>query len=52
MMPGGVLMIGLAPVSSKVTRRWGAKATLASGAIVIAIGYVLRVLLTRRWSIS
>ena len=46
MMPGGVLMIGLAPVSSKVTRRWGAKATLASGAIVIAIGYVLRVLLT------
>ncbi|MET0797093.1 MULTISPECIES: MFS transporter [Rhodococcus erythropolis group] len=45
MMPGGILMIGLAPVSSKVTRRWGAKATLASGAIVIAIGYVLRVLL-------
>ena len=29
-----------------MTRRWGAKATLASGAIVIAIGYVLRVLLT------
>ncbi|MFE4500384.1 MFS transporter [Rhodococcus sp. NPDC056743] len=46
MSPGGLLMVLLATVSPKVTRRWGAKTTLATGAIVIALGYVLRVFLT------
>ncbi|WP_254922741.1 MFS transporter [Rhodococcus sp. OK302] len=46
MTPGGLLMIGLAAVSPKITRRWGAKTTLAAGAIVIAFGYLLRVVLT------
>jgi MFS family permease len=46
MSPGGLLMVLLATVSPKVTRRWGAKTTLATGAIVIAFGYVLRVFLT------
>lgn len=45
MSPGGLLMVLLATVSPKVTRRWGAKTTLATGAIVIAFGYVLRVFL-------
>lgn len=45
MAPGSLLMIGLAKVSPKVTRKWGAKTTLATGAIVIAVGYVLRVVL-------
>ncbi|MGG7102070.1 MFS transporter [Rhodococcus sp. 24CO] len=46
MSPGGLLMVLLATVSPKVTRRWGAKTTLATGAIVIALGYVLRLFLT------
>ncbi|MDV6268514.1 MFS transporter [Rhodococcus globerulus] len=45
MSPGGLLMVLLATVSPKVTRRWGAKTTLATGAIVIAFGYALRVFL-------
>ncbi len=46
MSPGGLLMVLLATVSPKVTRRWGAKTTLATGAIIIASGYVSRVFLT------
>jgi MFS family permease len=45
MLPGGVLMILMAPVSASITRRFGARTTLVSGLAVTGLGYVLRVLL-------
>ncbi|TQF75275.1 MFS transporter [Rhodococcus spelaei] len=45
MMPGGLLMVVLAPLSARMTRRRGARVTLVIGAIVIAAGYVLRAVL-------
>jgi MFS family permease len=42
MMPGGLLMLVLAPLSARMTRRHGARVTLAVGAAIIASGYVLR----------
>lgn len=45
MLPGGLVMIALAPVSAAITRRYGAKATLIAGVLVIAAGYVGRVFL-------
>ena len=45
MLPGGLVMIALAPVSAVITRRYGAKTTLIVGGLVIAAGYVGRVFL-------
>ncbi|MFD4469103.1 MFS transporter [Rhodococcus sp. NPDC058505] len=45
MMPGGLLMVVLAPLSARMTRRRGARVTLVVGAIVIAAGYLLRAVL-------
>lgn len=45
MMPGGLLMIVLAPLSARMTRRHGARVTLVVGAAVIAAGYLLRAVL-------
>lgn len=44
MLPGGILMIFMSPVSAMITRRFGARITLVSGLSVIGVGYVLRVL--------
>ena len=44
MLPGGVLMILMAPVSASITRRFGARVTLISGLTVTGLGYVVRVL--------
>jgi MFS family permease len=45
MLPGGVLMILMSPVSASITRRFGARTTLVTGLAVTGFGYVLRVLL-------
>lgn len=45
MLPGGVLMVLMAPVSSSITRRFGARITLAGGLSITGLGYVVRVLL-------
>ena len=45
MLPGGVLMILMSPVSASITRRFGARTTLVAGLAVTGFGYVVRVLL-------
>jgi MFS family permease len=42
MLPSGVAMVALAPVSAAVTRRRGARATLFGGAAFLAAGYLFR----------
>ncbi|MCL2533615.1 MAG: MFS transporter [Nocardiaceae bacterium] len=42
MLPGGLVMILLAPVSAAMIRGWGAQATLAVGAAAIALGFAER----------
>lgn len=39
MVPSGLLMIVAAPVSARVSRRYGPKVTLMIGALVVALGY-------------
>lgn len=46
MLPSGLAMVALAPVSASITGRCGAKVTLVVGAVLLAIGYVARALLT------
>jgi MFS family permease len=46
MVPGGLAMVVLAPVSAGITRRSGAKTTLIVGCAAMAAGYVARVFLT------
>ncbi|WP_206062803.1 MFS transporter [Nocardioides piscis] len=45
MLPGGVLMVLMAPVSASITRRFGARITLIAGLCITGFGYVVRVLL-------
>jgi MFS family permease len=45
MLPGGVLMVLMAPVSASITRRFGARTTLVAGLSITGFGYVVRVLL-------
>ncbi|MGF7122794.1 MFS transporter [Rhodococcus sp. AG1013] len=42
MLPGGLVMIVLAPVSAAMIRGWGARVTLAVGGGAIALGFVER----------
>ncbi|GAB2663242.1 MFS transporter [Prescottella soli] len=42
MLPGGAVMILLAPVSAAMIRDWGARVTLAVGAGAIAVGFAER----------
>ncbi|MFV0457167.1 MAG: MFS transporter [Actinomycetales bacterium] len=46
MLPAGLLMVVLAPVSARLSRAFGARVTLLSGALVMAFGYLVRVFLT------
>ncbi|WP_182348961.1 MFS transporter [Tomitella gaofuii] len=41
MAPGGLLMMAMAPVSSRITMTVGPKFTMMAGAVVVALGYVL-----------
>jgi MFS family permease len=45
MLPGGLAMVAMAPVSATVTRRHGARICLVLGSGVMAVGYVTRVAL-------
>ncbi|SDC67022.1 MFS transporter [Rhodococcus tukisamuensis] len=45
MLPGGLLMVLLAPLSARMSRRHGAQATLMVGAVAIAVGYAVRAVL-------
>ncbi|WP_079191193.1 MFS transporter [Streptomyces sp. MNU77] len=44
LLPGGLLMLILGPVSARISRARGPRTTLALGAGVIALGYVVRML--------
>ncbi|MEV8506817.1 MFS transporter [Actinoplanes sp. NPDC051475] len=46
MLPGGLAMVVLAPVSATIIKRYGARAALIVGALVVAGGYIARVFLT------
>ena len=45
MLPGGLLMVVVAPFSASLTRRFGARTTLVAGLAITGLGYVARVLL-------
>lgn len=52
MLPGGLVMVVLSPVSAAVTRRYGGKVTLILGAMVIAAGYALSLRLVHQvWQV-
>lgn len=44
MLPGGLLMVLMSPISASITRRFGPRTTLVGGLLVTGIGYVARVL--------
>ncbi len=46
MIPSGLAMVALAPISAMITKRYGAKITLIAGSLVLAVAYVARVFLT------
>ncbi|MFE6738477.1 MFS transporter [Streptomyces tubercidicus] len=46
MLPGGLMMVVLSPVGGKLTNARGPKVTLISGALVLAAGYLVSLLLT------
>ncbi|QNP68472.1 MFS transporter [Streptomyces roseirectus] len=43
LLPGGVIMLLLSPVSARISAARGARVTLALGAVVIALGYAVRI---------
>ncbi|MEZ0089090.1 MFS transporter [Streptacidiphilus sp. EB129] len=43
LLPSGVLMVAFAPLSARISAARGARITLAAGALVIAMGYLLRI---------
>ncbi|WP_406642768.1 MFS transporter [Amycolatopsis sp. WGS_07] len=43
--PNGLVMMALSPVSARLTNRYGARVTLMTGAIVIAVGYLFAIFL-------
>jgi cyanate permease len=46
LLPSGLAMLALSPVSALMSRRFGPKVTLCTGALVIAAGFLLRIVLT------
>ncbi len=52
LLPSGLGQLALSPVSAVMTRRFGPKITLATGALVVATGFILRIVLTGQlWEI-
>lgn len=43
LLPGGIIMLLLSPVSARISTARGPRVTLAIGAAVIALGYVVRI---------
>ncbi len=44
MLPAGVVMVALAPLSGGLLNRWGGRSVLIAGSIALALAYVFRVL--------
>ncbi|MFD9129010.1 MFS transporter [Kitasatospora sp. NPDC059571] len=42
LLPGGVSMVALSPVSARISARYGPKVTLSLAAVIMAVGYVVR----------
>ncbi len=52
LLPGGIAMLALSPVSAKLTRRFGPKVTLCLGSAVVAFGFFIRIVFTAHlWQI-
>jgi MFS family permease len=52
MLPSGLTMVAMAPLSATLTRRYGARTTLVSGTLVMAVGYAGRAALTHElWQV-
>ena len=52
LLPSGAGMLALSPVSAMMTRRFGPKVTLCTGSLVVAAGFVIRIVLTGQlWEI-
>lgn len=48
--PSGFVMMALSPVSARITRQFGPRATLACGAATVGVGYLVAyVLYTEIW---
>ncbi|MET8976647.1 MFS transporter [Streptomyces sp. NPDC004539] len=45
MAPTGLVMMAMAPVSALISKKWGAKVTLMIGAVIVAAGYGLGVVM-------
>jgi MFS family permease len=46
LLPSGLAMLALSPVSAMMTRRFGPKVTLCTGALLVAAGFVIRIALS------
>ncbi|WP_083603732.1 MFS transporter [Mycolicibacterium diernhoferi] len=44
LMPAGLAMLAMSPVAGRLSRRWGPKPLLVSGAMIMASGYAIAVL--------
>jgi MFS family permease len=52
LLPSGLAMLALSPVSAMMTRRLGPKITLCTGSLVLSAGFVVRIALTGQlWEI-
>jgi MFS family permease len=52
LLPSGLAMLALSPVSAALTNRYGPRITLALGALIVGAGFVSRILLTEHlWHI-
>jgi MFS family permease len=46
LLPSGLAMLALSPVSAVMSRRFGPKISLCTGSLVVAAGFVVRIVLT------
>jgi MFS family permease len=46
LLPGGLAMLALSPVSARISERFGPKIALALGASVVVLGFLVRIVLT------
>jgi MFS family permease len=52
MVPGGLMMLLMSPVSARLSARFGPKRTLALGAAIVAVGFLWRIALTAKlWDV-
>jgi MFS family permease len=51
MLPSGLMMLLLSPVSAKLSARHGPKRTLALGATVVALGFLFRIFFTDSYAL-